>query len=117
MAFVEKLIGKKEELDMEDFLNNLDSQEEDPYEGAEALVKPINLTTEDDVKAILEESKKGNIMLVNIADLGKRNAMKLKELLGAVKDGVETIDGDIARVSQEKIIVTPAKVKIIKRKD
>ncbi len=117
MAFMEKLIGKKEELDIEDFLNNLDSEEEDPYEGAEAFVKPINLTSEEDVKATIEEAKKGNILLLNIGDLKKRNAMKLKELINAVRDGIETIDGDIAMVSQEKAIVTPAKVKIIKRKD
>ncbi len=117
MAFMEKLIGKREEVDIEDFLNNLDSEEDDPYEGAEAFVKPINLTTEEDVKATIEEAKKGNILLLNIGDLKKRNAMKLKELINAVRDGIEVIDGDIAMVSQDKAIVTPAKVKIIKRKD
>lgn len=119
MAFMEKLIGKKEEVDIEDFLNNLDSEEDDPYEGAEAFVKPMNLATEEDVKATLEEAKKGNILLLNIGDLKKRNAMKLKELINALRDGIETIDGDMAMVagSQDKVIVTPAKVKIIKRKD
>src|SRR3989338_4660472 len=107
MAFMEKLIGKKDDLDMEEFLNNLDSEESDPYEGAEALVKPVNMGSEEDVKVVLEEAKKGNILLVNIGDMSKRNQMKLKELLGAVKDGIDSIDGDIARVSQEKIIVTP----------
>ena len=117
LAFVEKLIGKREELDIEDFLNNLDTEEENPYEDAEAFVKPVTLQTEADRDLIVEEAKKGNILLVNIADLSKRNAMKLKELVNGIRGGIEDIDGDIARISQDRVIVTPSKVKIIKRKD
>src|SRR3989344_4678648 len=116
-AFMEKLIGKRDELDIEDFLNNLDTEEENPYEDAEAFVKPITLQTEHDKDVVLEEAKKGNILLINIADLSKRNAMKLKELVTAIRAGIEDIDGDFARISQDRIIVTPAKVKIIKRKE
>ncbi|HLC92804.1 MAG TPA: cell division protein SepF [archaeon] len=117
LAFMEKLIGKRDELDIEDFLNNLDTEEENPYEDAEAFVKPITLQTEHDKDVVLEEAKKGNILLINIADLSKRNAMKLKELVTAIRAGIEDIDGDVARISQDRIIVTPAKVKIIKRKE
>ncbi|MBI4210768.1 MAG: cell division protein SepF [Candidatus Diapherotrites archaeon] len=117
MAFMEKLIGKREELDIEDFLNNLDTEEEDPYADAEAFVKPITLQAEKDTDIVMEEVKKGNIMLVNIADLRKRNPMKLKELVSSIKSSIEDIDGDIAGISQERLIVTPSKVKIIKRKD
>ena len=117
MAFMEKLMGKREELDIEDFLNNLDTEEENPYEDAEAFVKPVNLQSEHDRDVILEEAKKGNIVLVNIADLSKRNAIKLRELVSAVRGGIEDIDGDIARISQDRLIVTPAKVKIIKRRE
>ena len=46
-----------------------------------------------------------------------KNAMKLKELVSAIRASVEDIDGDVARISQERIIVTPSKVKIIKRKE
>lgn len=117
MAFMEKLIGKREELDIEDFLNNLDTEEENPYENAAALVKPVNLNTDQDRAMIVEEAKKGNILLVNISDLSKRNAMKLRELVTAVRQEVEGINGDIARISQERVLVTPSGVKIIKRKD
>ena len=117
MAFVEKLMGKREELDIEDFLNNLDTEEENPYEDAEAFVKPITLTSEADRDVILTEARAGNILLVNIGDLQKRNAMKLKELVNSVKAAVEDIDGDLARISQDRIIVTPSKVKILKRRE
>ena len=115
MAFMEKLMGtKKEDVDIEEFLNHLDTEEENPYEDADALVKPVSLQSEEDRNLIIEEAKKGNIVLVNIADLSKRNAIKLRELVTGVRAAVEGIDCDIARVSQDKIIVTPSKVKIIK---
>lgn len=114
MAFMEKLIGKRQDLDIEEFLNHLDTQEDNPYEDADALVKPISLQTEEDRNLIIDEVKKGNIILVNIADLSKRNAIKLRDLVSGVRGAVESIDGDIARVSQDKILVTPSKVKIIK---
>lgn len=117
MAFMEKLIGKREELDIEDFLNNLDTEEENPYEDAEAFVKPVTLQSDHDRDVVIEEAKKGNIVLVNIADLSKRNAIRLRELVNGIKSGVEGIDGDIARISQERLIVTPSKVKIIKRRE
>lgn len=117
MAFMEKLIGKGDEIDIEEFLNNLDSEDEDPYEDADAFVKPISLQNEEDKDLVIEEAKKGNIILLNISDLSKRNAIKLKDLVNGIKQGVEAIDGDIARITQDRIIVTPSKVKIIKRKD
>jgi SepF-like predicted cell division protein (DUF552 family) len=107
---------KEQEVDLEDFLNNLDEVEEETYDDADAFVKPMDLVVDADVDAVLNEVKSGNIVLMNISDLAKRNALKLKELIGQVKDQVKTIDGDIARISQGRVLVTPSKVKIIKRK-
>ena len=117
MAFLEKLVGNKEGLDIEEFLNNLDTEEEDPYEDADAFVKPITLQSAEDMKLVVEEAKKGNIVLLNIADLSKRNAIKLKELVNGIKGEIEGINGDIARITADRILVTPSRVKIIKRRD
>ena len=117
MAFLEKLVGKDEEINIEDFLNNLDSEDEDPYENADAFVKPISLQTEEDRDMVVDEAKKGNIVLLNIGDLSKRNAIKLKDLVGGIKQNIDGIDGDMARISSDRILVTPSRVKIIKRRD
>jgi len=114
---MEKLIGKSEEVDIEDFLNNLDSEVEDPYENADAFVKPIMLQEDSDRARILAEAKEGNILLVNISALAKRNAIKLKELINGIRADISGIDGDIARISQDRVLVTPSRVKIIKRRD
>lgn len=117
MAFLEKILKKDEGVDIEDFLNKLDDEEESLYENADAFVKPITLVRDEDGQAVVNEAKQGNIVLLNIGDLGKRNAIKLKDLVTKIKQGIEEIDGDMARISPEKILITPSRVKIIKRKD
>ncbi len=114
---MEKLIGKKDEIDIEEFLNNLDVEEETMYEDADAFVKPISLQGDEDRDLIIEEMKKGNIILVNISDLAKRNAIRLRDLINGIKVEADQIDGDIARISTDRVLVTPSKVKIIKRRE
>ncbi len=117
MAFLEKVLKKQEGIDIEEFLNTLDEEEETLYEDADAFVKPMTLLRDEDTDTVLNEAKQGNIVLLNIADLSRRNAIKLKELVTAIKSGIEEIDGDIARISQDRVLVTPSKVKIIKKKE
>ena len=117
MAFLEKILKKDEGIDIEEFLNNLDEDDETLYEEADAFVKPMMLARDEDVAMVVNEAKQGNIVLLNISDLSRRNAIKLKEIITKIKNGIEEIDGDIARISQDKILVTPSKVKIIKRKE
>jgi len=117
MAFLEKVLRKDEGIDIEDFLNNLDANDDNVYEEADAFVKPLTLATDADIEAVLTEAKAGNIILLNIGGLSRRNAIKLKELITKIKSGVDEIDGDIARISQERVLITPSKVKIIKKKE
>ncbi|HPM86301.1 MAG TPA: cell division protein SepF [archaeon] len=116
MSFFEKVMKKEDDVNLDEFLNTLDQVEEETYENADALVKPLDLNTDVDAEAIIREVKQGNIVLANIADLNKRNKAKLKELLGRIKSEVKAIDGDMAGISAERILVTPSKVKIIKKK-
>ena len=113
-VILEKVQILKENI--EEFLNNMDMEEETLYEDAEAYVKSINLYSAEDVTRVIDEAKEGNIILLNIGELSRRNILKLKEYLSKIKDEINAIDGDLARITPEKILVTPSKVKIIKRK-
>lgn len=117
MGFFDKVMKKPENVDIEEFLNNLDVEEEAMYEDADALVKPITLARDQDAQVVTAEIKQGNVILLNIADLSKRNPVKLKELVNVIKNEVNAVNGDMARISPERILVTPARVKIIKRKE
>ncbi len=118
LGFLEKVLRpKSSEIDIEEFLNNLDVEEESMYDNADAFVKPMTLEKDTDKDAVIEEVKKGNIILLNIADLSKRNAVKLRDMVNLIKKQVEAIDGDIARISQDRVLITPARVKIIKKRE
>ena len=116
LGFFNKVMTKTDSVDLEDFLNNLDQVQEENYESADALVKPLDLNTDVDADVIIREVKTGNLALVNIADLNKRNKGKLKELLSKIKSEVRAIDGDMAGISADRVLITPSKVKIIKKK-
>ena len=116
MGLFSKVMTKEDGVNIEEFLNTLDEEPEETYDNADAFVKPMDLIVETDAEAIVSEVKKGNIALVNIGDLAKRNAMKLKELVSMIKMKVDEMDGDMARISEDRVLVTPARVKIIKRK-
>ena len=115
MGFMDTVFKKESGVDIEEFLNNLDVEEEAMYEDADAYVKPVTLARDADVELINQEVRKGNIILLNIADLAKRNSLKLRDYMNDIKSNVQQVDGDIARISTERVIITPAKVKIIKR--
>ena len=117
MGIFDKVVSRKsEDENIEEFLNNLDVSADEMYDNADALVKPMSLEQDSDVQAAIAEVKKGNLLLLNIGDMSKRNAMKLRDLLSQIKDAAAQIDGDIARISIDRVLVTPAKVKIIKRR-
>ncbi len=117
LGFLKNVLSpRQEEINIEEFLNNLDVEEE-TLEDADAYVKPMVLAEEADVQTVLNEAKQGNIVLLNIADLTKRNALKLRDLVGRIRDEVESINGDIARISDDRVLVTPSRVKIVKRRN
>ena len=116
MGIFDKVFTKEaEDEQIEEFLNSMDVSEESMYEDADALVKPMAVSEETDVRRAIEEMKKGNLLLLNIGDMQKRNAQKLREFIGALKAAAAEIDGDIARISADRVLVTPSKVKIVKR--
>lgn len=116
VGFFNKVMARNDSIDLEDFLNNMDAVEEESYENADALVKPMDLNNDADAELVIKEVRRGNLALVSIADLNKRNKAKLKELLSRIKSEIRALDGDVAGISAERVLVTPSKIKIIKKK-
>ncbi|QQR92883.1 MAG: cell division protein SepF [Candidatus Iainarchaeum archaeon] len=117
MGFLDKVFtSQTEQVDVEDFLNNMNVEEEVVYEDADAYVKSITLKGVEDVQSVERELKDGNLILLNIEDMQKRNAKGLRDMIVSIKDMVTQIDGDVAGVAPGKILITPARVKIAKRK-
>ena len=85
------------------------------HEPAEHYVKPVALEQQEDVEQIKSELAQGNIVLMNIKEMSKR-PNTLKSIVDDLKESVEKLNGDIARIDDDKILLTPKKIKIIKTK-
>jgi SepF-like predicted cell division protein (DUF552 family) len=75
-------------------------------------LKTFTLRNIKDVPGIQSDIKKQMILIIRITPLANKNADELKM---AVDDLYKTVDeqgGDIARLGEERIIITPPVVKI-----
>lgn len=117
MGFLDKLSGLKGgNVELEEYLDALGLEEEDLLdEHADVWVKPVKLTDMADVDTVEAELSKGNIVLLNIEMMYKRNTSTLRQAVARLKSYVQSINGDIARISDYKILVTPTGIKISKR--
>jgi uncharacterized protein len=110
------MLGGTKELDVEDYMNSEEMENVDVMnEPADFYVKPLALSSEADLVAIQAELQKRNIILLNISEMSKR-PQTLKGIVDNLKAYVEKTNGDIARLDEEKLLITPTKVKIIKSK-
>jgi len=115
VAFFEGVFAKKDNLDMDDFLNNMEVEEEP--EEVDFYIKSINLQTNAEVEETIRELKQRNIVILDIENLSKRNAQRAKQFLGQIKMFVKDNGGDLALISNGKVLLTPSKVKIFKKRN
>ena len=111
-----KAIGLSREMNVEDFMTASEAEEVDVlHQQADFYVKPISLTSDSDVKLVEEELKQKNIILLNLTPI-VRNPAKLKSAVNELRMFTNSINGDMARIDEDKILLTPNNVKIVKRK-
>ena len=108
-------ISKDQDVDnIEEYMDSVDMDNVDVlHEAADFYVKPISLESESDVNVVMDELKQKNLVLLNVSGM-KRNTAKLKMIVDNIKAHVHKINGDIARIDEDKILLTPTKVKIVK---
>ncbi|MEW6328850.1 MAG: cell division protein SepF [Candidatus Micrarchaeota archaeon] len=109
-----RALGLSRDMDIQEYMDTVELESVDVlHPSADFYVKPVALESEADAKVIEEELKHGNIILLNVSPMS-RNMAKLKQIVSALKGFVVKINGDIARIDNEKILLTPSKVKIVK---
>jgi len=75
-------------------------------------VKAVTLRELADVDKIRSEVKLGNILIVRITPLAKKNVEDTKKAINQLCDYVKDVKGDIARLGEERIVITPSTVRI-----
>ncbi len=75
-------------------------------------VKALPLQELDDVEKIKLEVRSGSILIVRITPLARKSVDETKLAITELTDHVKAIGGDIARLGEERIVITPRGVRI-----
>ena len=104
------------DMDLGDYMSAVEMEDVDVmHEPADMYIKPVSISSEDEVKSVEDEVSKKNIILLDITELNKRPTTR-SNVISELKRFTAKINGDIGQIDQTRILLTPGKVKIIKRK-
>ena len=79
-------------------------------------LKAIPLRELDDLDLIKNEVKSGNILIIKVSPLAKKGLDDVKRAVNELCEFTELVGGDIARLGEERIVITPAFVRIWREK-
>ena len=80
----------------------------------ETYVKAITIRDPSDIHTIKEDVKKGMILILRVTPLALKDVEKLRKVVEELYVIARDSNADIARLGDERIIVTPQGVKIWK---
>ncbi len=117
MGIFDKILGKEKEAEEPDLGQYLEIEAEGDVVNppADFYVKRVDLRNEGDANLVMKELTSKNIIIVNVLPLTKQ-PNRLKGIVGKLKVSAEKMNGDIALLTNELILLTPSKVKIVKSK-
>ena len=114
---VASALGLGKEQNIEEYLTTAEMENVDVLtEPADFYVKPIVLQKEEDIKVVEDELQKRNVILLKISEIKARYPNKTQQIIQSLKDYVTKINGDIAMIDEARLLLTPARVKIVKPK-
>lgn len=79
-------------------------------------LKAMPLRKISDLNIIKREVKSGNVLIVKVSPLASRSIEDVRKAVNDLCEFVKTVDGDIARLGEERIVITPSGVRIWREK-
>jgi len=115
MGLFDKIFGKSEEPEVPDLEEVMNTEGDAVSPPADFYVKRLDLRNEGDGELAVKELTTRNIIILNVIPLSKQ-PNRLKGIIAKLKNHAGKINGDIALLSNDMILLTPANVKIVKSK-
>jgi SepF-like predicted cell division protein (DUF552 family) len=84
---------------------------------AKIYLKALPLRSLDDVATVKEEVRSGNILILRVSPLAKKSVEDVERAVDELCKFVESLGGDIARLGEERVVVTPSSVRIWREKE
>jgi len=96
-------------------------EEEKPVEAAvevpeKVYLKALPLRDLEDVEMIKQEVKSGNVLILKVSPLAKKSIDDVKTAVSELLEFTQSVGGDIARLGEERVVITPAFIRIWREK-
>jgi uncharacterized protein len=75
-------------------------------------LKAITLRDQSDIAAVKEDIKKHMILIIRVTPLAQKDLEQLRKVVEDLYSYTQSAGGDIARLGEERIVITPPGVKI-----
>ena len=75
-------------------------------------LKAITIRDVNDMSSIKDEVKKDIILILRVTPLAQKDVEELRKIIEELYRYVRSTGGDIARLGEERVVVTPPSVKI-----
>lgn len=79
-------------------------------------LKAFPLKSIEDLNMIKHEVTSGNILILRVSPLAKKSVDDVRHVVSELCEFTQSLSGDIARLGQERIVITPSFVKIWREK-
>jgi SepF-like predicted cell division protein (DUF552 family) len=80
-------------------------------------VKALSLHSLEELDKIKDEVRLGNILIVKVEPLAEKSIEDVKRAINELSEFIESIGGDIARLGEERIVLTPPNIQIWREKN
>ena len=75
-------------------------------------LKAVTLRDQSDIAAVKEDIKKHMILIIRVTPLAQKDLDELRKVVEDLYTYTQSAGGDIARLGEERIVITPPGVKI-----
>jgi len=79
-------------------------------------LKALPLRDLGDVETIKQEVKSGNVLILKVSPLAKKSIDDVKTAVSELLEFTQLVGGDIARLGEERVVITPSFIKIWREK-
>jgi uncharacterized protein len=81
-------------------------------EKAPVYLKALTLRDISDISSVKEDVKKHMILIVRVTPLAQKDLEDLRKVVEDLYSYAQSVGGDVARLGEERIVITPPGVKI-----
>jgi SepF-like predicted cell division protein (DUF552 family) len=87
-----------------------------PSSSGKVYLKALPLRDLEDVDAIKREVNEGNVVILKVSPLARKSVDDVKRAVSELLEFAQSVGGDIARLGEERVVITPSSIKIWREK-